>query len=459
MKRILSISLAVLVSAAAMAQTPRTAYHTDGFAYGHELNPALQPDTNYMSLPVLGNTSVTMNSTMKMSSLLFDMPGNADKLTLFTTNGTISKSDLLKKVGSGMNTGFDARLTLISIGQRLSPARYRTYEAAFRIQGSAYVPKALFSMLKDVENGTYNINGMTLNATSFLDLSYGESYRLDDRWTVGGKVKLLVGILNANAKVDNLNVSIDADQNWSAQGNVTANVSGLEYKTTTKEYTHRTNADGTPATYNMVDGVKVGGLGLNGLGLAIDAGAEYRLDRNWTFSAAIRDLGFITWFKSRKAENSGSKFEFEGFQNVSKEGDNTLKNQWNVLKDDLMDMIHVEEKGTGAYTKMLSATAEASARYKQDIYTAGFLYTASIQGKCSWMEARLNLGVTPYDGLDVVISPNYGTFGFGVGAMVSYRHNGYSYYLGSDRLYWQVNKQLIPTSLNAALQFGMTLPL
>lgn len=459
MKRFLSITIATIISAVSMAQTPRTAYHTDGFAYNHELNPALQPDSSYWSLPILGNTSISFGSTMKMKDLLFDMPGNTNKLTLFTTDGTISKSDLLNRVGNGMKTGFDTRLTLISIGMRVNAKRYRTIEAGLRAQASTFVPKALFSMVKDIENGTYNIDGLNVNATVFGELSYGESFRLDDNWTVGGKVKLLAGILNANAEVDNLNVNISAESNWTAQGNVTANVSGLEYKTETKEYSSRTNSDGTPKTYDMVNGVKVGGLGFNGLGLAVDAGAEYKLDQHWSFSAAIRDLGFICWFKSKKAANSGEKFEFDGFQNVSKEGDQTLKNQWNALKDDLMDMIHVEENGTGSYTKMLNCTAEASAKYKYGIYTAGLLYTANFLGSYTWMETRLNLGVMPINGLDVVISPNYGTYGFSVGGMVNYHHKGFSVFLASDRLFFEVNKQMIPTSLNAGLQFGMTFAL
>lgn len=442
-----------------MAQAPRSAYHTDGFVYSHGLNPALQPDSSYLSLPILGNTSISLGSSLQMKDIIFDMPGNLDKLTLFTTNGTIDKADLLNHVGRGMKTGFDTRLTLISIGKRVNADRFRTIEAIFRNQAYAYVPKAFFSMVKDVENGSYNIDGLTLNATSFFDLSYGESFRLDDKWTVGGKVKFLVGILNVNAKVDNLNVDLNAESNWTAQGNVIANVSGLEYKTDTKEYSSRTDTDGNKKTYDMVSGVKVGGLGLNGLGLAIDAGAEYKMDQHWSFSAAIRDLGFIYWLKNKKAENSGVKFEFDGFQNISKEEDCTLKNQWNVLKDDLMDMIHLEEKGDGKYVRMINCTAEASAKYKYDIYTAGFLYTANFLGSYTWMEARLNLGVMPVKSLDVVVSPTYGTYGFSVGGMINYHHKGFCVFLASDRLFFEVNRQMIPTSLNAGVQFGMTFPL
>lgn len=442
-----------------MAQAPRTAYHTDGFIYNHDLNPALQPDSNYLSLPILGNTSVSLGSTMQMKDLFFYLPGNYEHLTLFTTNGTISKSDLLNRVGSGMKSSSDARLTLLSIGKRLNNKHYQTIEASFRTQTSAYIPRAFFSMVKDVENGSYDIDGLSVNASAFFEASYGESVRLDDKWTVGGKAKILVGITNVNANVNNLNVNLDAQGNWTAQGDIRTEMSGFEYKSKTEKYSSRRNTDGTPMTYEMVNGVKKGEIGLNGLGIAIDAGAEYKMNEHWTFSASLRDLGFICWFKGNKAANSCERFEFAGFQNVSKEGDNTLKNQWNVLKDDMIDMIHLEDKGFGNYTKMLNYTAEASAKYKYSIFTAGLLLTSCVQSKATWLESRLNLGFVPYKDIDIVVSPTYGTYGFSVGGMINYHHNGYHVYIASDRLFYEVNRQYIPTSLNAAIQFGMALPL
>ena len=42
-------------------------------------------------------------------------------------------------------------------------------------------------------------------------------------------------------------------------------------------------------------------IGPTGFGMAFDFGATYRLNDEWTFSAALLDLGFICW------KNTGQK--------------------------------------------------------------------------------------------------------------------------------------------------------
>lgn len=434
----------------AAAQAPRVAYHTDGFNFAHELNPAFQPETSYMSLPILGNTSITSYTNIDMGDIIFD--GADGKLTTFMTPGTISKNDLMDKVSGGLKNTTDVRFTLLSLGRRVNEKRYQTLGITLRTEANTRLSEGFFDCMKEIENKKYDLSETGVKASSWVEIALGESCKLNDAWTVGAKGKVLVGIANANLDVDNLSIDLEQDT-WTAQGKVKLNATGLDYKLKEEDYNSK------PGTYNKVNGVEVGSIGFNGLGVAFDLGATYTLDDHWSFSAALLDLGFITWFKSNQAENKNESFEFNGFQDVvvPKHDENSLKNQWDRIEDDLMDLAHLEETGQSSYTSMPGVTVEGSAQYKYSDLTCGALLTGRINGKYSWAEGRLNIGYNLFKALNVVVSPAYSTFGTSVGGMLElHTKSGFQFYLASDRLFFETNKQFIPTSLCAAVQFGMS---
>lgn len=442
------------------AQTPRTAYHLDGYVFGHELNPAFQPEESYYSLPVLGNTSMSMQSSLGLGDLIYDRKDG--ELTTFMARGTISKSDLMDRVGSAFKNYMEADMTLISLGRRLSAERYQTLSVSLRGKSALRIDKSMFDLLKDVENKNYQLSDTRFDASAYAEISVGESRKFNEQWTVGAKAKLLVGLAHAEMKVDEMNVNLDRNR-WTAQGQVSMQVSGFDYKTEWKDY-----KEDSRGQYETVTGLDIAGLAPTGLGLAVDLGATYRMDENWTFSAAVRDLGFMTWFKSKKAKNHGDPFTFDGIHNVClKDPDDeyqttfpdkeSLKKQLNRLGDDLMDLARLEEAGSGSLSRMLGATIHAGAQYKQGQWTGGALFTTCVMGNLTWVEGRLSATYTPIEHLDISLSPAYATTGFSLGALVSYQFkNGIHLHLGSDALVPSFNRQMIPTTLCASVQMGMT---
>lgn len=436
-------------STAGLAQSPRAAYHTDGFNFSHELNPALQPEKSYMSVPTIGNTSISIQTNLGLGDILYDMPDGT--LTTFMTPGTISKGDLMNQVSGGLRSNIDARFTLLSLGRRVNEKRYQTLGITLRNEVDLRVSEGFFDCLKEIENKRYDLSETGVRASSRLEIALGESRKIDHQWTVGAKAKVSIGIVNADLQVDNLSIDLGEDK-WTAQGQIKLNASGLDYKSEVKDY------KGHGGTYTQVNDVEVGSIGFNGWGVSLDAGATYTLDDHWTFSAAVLDVGFMTWFKSNRAENNNTAFEFDGFRDVvaSKSDENSLKNQWNRLEDDLKDLAHLEDMGTSSYTNMPAVTLEGSAQYKCKGLTCGALLTGRINGKYSWTEARLNVGYHLFKAVNIVVSPSCSTFGTGIGGMLQVHSGGFQFYIASDRIFTEVNKQFIPTSLSASVQFGLT---
>lgn len=442
-----------------LAQTLRTAYHQEGYVYGHELNPAFQPEEGYFSLPLLGNTSVSMQSSMGLGDLIYDRNG---ELTTFMARGTISKSKLMDKVGSGFKNYIEGNMTLISLGRRVNEKRYQTLSVSLRGKSAIRVDKSLFDLLKDVENKYYNVKDVRMDASVYAEIAVGESRKLNDQWTVGAKAKLLVGMNHLDMNVDNILVSLGTSA-WTVQGYATMHASGLHYKTEVKDYEQPDRGQ-----YESVTGLSFPALKPRGVGLAIDAGATYKLDENWTFSAAVRDLGFITWADNRTARNSGETFTFDGIHGVCLDDPDeeyqaanpqkeSIGSQLDRLGDDLMEMAHLRRVGQKVQTQMLGATLHVGARYNKGLWTAGALLTSYIQGNLSWFEGRMSIAYQPVNRLNLTVSPAWGTTGFSVGAMASYQFgNGINLHLGSDALALRYNRQMIPTTMCASAQLGMS---
>lgn len=442
--------ITVVLAATAKAQV-RSGYFIEGYTMAHEMNPAIQPDYSYITVPVLGGTQVGVSSTIGMGDILFEK--NGGKLTTFMSKGTIDKNTLLDKVGNGVNISTNARINLFGIGLRVTDNEYRTLAISLRTEGAGFLSKDLFDCLKDIENKNYQIENTGIKASTYLEIAAGQSQKVNEIFSMGAKAKLLVGLMNANIQIDNIELNTNSETTWTANGHATMDVSGLKYKTEIKDY------DNKQGRYEQIKDVRLGKFGIHGIGLAIDAGVDLTPNDHWKFSAAIIDLGFVTWIKSRKAENAGKPFSFNGFQDIAveKSDDNSLKNQWNDLHDDLMDLIHLEDKGNHIFTKMLGATINVGALYHIDKYRIGMLFNSRIDDKYSWWETRINAMAKPFakTNLEFCISPNYSTFGLGVGGMINYVSNsGFNIYLASDRLFTTVNPQMIPTSLNGAVQIG-----
>lgn len=460
MKRTFLITLfAALSLMSASAQTSRTLYHVQGINNSHELNPAFQPDSSYLTIPLLGNTSFSWMTSMKLGDIIFERPDGT--LTTFMSPDAIGKSDLMDRVGDGMKTNMNMRFTLFGMGKRISEREYRTLDVSFRTDVSAFAPKDLFGLLKDVDNGTYNLTPLSLSVSSYFEAAFGESMRINDKLTVGGKAKVLLGLVCADVNVRKLNVNVqDADQ-WSTQADVETQLFGLDYKTKLTDYKSK------PGQFEQVNSAKLDGLGIKGIGLALDLGAEYRYDERWTFSAAVLDLGFISWFGGNKAANKEKSFTFDGFRDIStsKSDPNSLKNQGDRLQDDLLNMAHLERDGKASLTKMLSCTLEGAAAYRIDqTWNVGALLTANINSPYGWSEARVNVNYTPYikiggvrsaDKLCLTLSPSVNTFGFGMGGAVTFRPGKWQLFLSTDNLFTQFTHQLLPTAHNATVQFGV----
>ena len=152
------------------------------------------------------------------------------------------------------------------------------------------LPYELFEFAKNTGNKDYNIGEINAGAVSYAEIAFGHSRQLTDKLRAGAKLKVLLGIGRADVKMENVQAQLSDANKWIISADAQADVSmkGFTYKQKTKEYKQKAGS------YDYVNNVDVSGAGIGGFGLGVDLGATYKLNDDWSFSAALLDLGFIS---------------------------------------------------------------------------------------------------------------------------------------------------------------------
>ena len=459
----MALGLLSMCSLHAMAQQLNSAYFTNDYKFRHTMNPAYGNEQNYVSMPGFGNVNVSTMGNFGYEDVIFDNPmfpsTSKDRLTTFM-NPYISTADALKGFNSGDNKILgDVSITVLSAGFK-GFGGYNTVELNARTSFGMSIPYELFEFAKNTGNRTYNIGNISANGQAFAELAFGHSRQINEKLRVGAKVKLLFGAGRGDVNIDNVKADLAADDKWTVSGHAKSEVSvkGFTYKTEEKEYKEEGRG-----TYQYVNDVDVDGAGLGGFGLAFDLGGVYKINNDFTVSAALLDLGFIKWSNNMVAVNGGEEFVFNGFHDVAvneDHGGSTMSMQGDKYSDQLADFANLQDKGDeGGRTTGIGATLNLGCEYTLPVYrkiTFGVLSSTRFRGDYSWTEARVSANWTPLKWIDGGVNMAFGSYRNSFGWVVNFHPKGYNFYVGMDHTLGKVSKEFIPLNSNAAVSVGMS---
>jgi hypothetical protein len=281
MKAILKYILAAVtlpMSLSAFAQSAHSSYFLENMTYRQNMNPAFAPDFNYVNIPALGGLQLGMNSNVGLGSFLF--PQNDEMVT--GLNSSISPDEFLGKLNKNNIMELDLRINILSFGFA-QWGGFNTFSVSTRSNVGAYLPYELFEFAKigqiDGAPTEYDINNIRVNTSNYAEIALGHSRNITDRLSVGAKLKVLAGILNTDAEISNLNVYMSGEK-WQIKE------SGKIFSSNSMNVKFKENGE--------IDNFSTS-FGVDGFGLGLDLGASYKLLDNLTLSAAITDIGFISW--------------------------------------------------------------------------------------------------------------------------------------------------------------------
>lgn len=447
------ILLACIASQRLWGQTLQSSYFLEGSTSRHQLNPAFLGESNYVSLPTLGNLYVGTNSNLSLSNVIYKLDDPTSKYTLTTfMNSSVDRNEFLGKLHDRNRFNVDANITLLSSGF-YSWGGFNTVELNMRTSSSLVLPYELFNFMKTgMDQEEYHIGSTTFNSNNYLELGFGHARRLNDKLTVGAKAKFLIGGMNVSAKVDAMDIALTADK-WSISANGTLNtaVGGGSYKT-------------KASNPGEISGLNTDKFGIGGYGGAIDLGATYRLRDDLLLSAAVTDLGLISWTNNMKGATHNEVFVFDGFNNISvnqgSDGQNNIDKQFTNLKDDLLDLTKFYDQGKNKRTTFLTSTVNLGAEYTMPFYnrlSVGLLSSTKINDMYTWSRTMLSANVRPLSWVGASVSYAYSPFGSSLGWMLNLHPRGVNFFIGTDYQFIKITPQFIPVSnFNTNISLGLS---
>lgn len=453
--RILIIKLLFFVVGAAMplaAQTLRSSYFLEGATLRHQLNPAFFGQRNYISIPMLGNVNIGTSGNVGLSNFLYtiDEPSGMYDLTTFM-NSSVGREEFLEKLKSNNRINNHLGLTIFSAGF-YSWGGFNTFELNLKSKTSINLPYELFDFLKTgMDKKEYHIKNFAANSNNYIELVLGHAHKINDRLSLGAKVKFLVGAANVDAKIDRMDISL-TENKWEVMANGTINtaVGGGVYKTKIE----------SPGEINGFD---VDNPGIGGYGAGLDLGATYQIGDNLILSASVLDLGFISWKNNLLGVTRNDKpFVFDGFTNIAVKPNmdvsNDFETQFDKIKDDLKNMSRFYDEGKVNRTTMLASSIYVGAEYFFPFYnklSTGLIYSSYINRPYTWYEALISVNVRPLSWVDLSVNYSVSTFGPSLGWILNLHPKGITFFIGSDRMITKVTPQYMPVNnLNTNICLG-----
>lgn len=447
-KYAIALTVGAITAISATAQNTYSGYFLENYTYRSQMNPAFGSDRNYIGVPMLGNLNVAMRGNLSLDAVLYNVNGQ----TVLFTNPNISTQEVLSNINDNNRLQSNVKVNILSAGFKAFGG-YNTISINAAANIGLNIPGTLFSLAKEgLSNKSYDINNMAARANSYAEIALGHSHEITKGLRVGGALKVLVGMGNIDAYFNEANLNLGKNE-WTATTNadIYSSVKGLEYETEINSETG----------HKYVSGADVDDISApTGYGVAFDLGAEYKY-RDFSFSAAVLDLGFISWGNTMHASTNGTKtVNTDAFTfNVDENASNSFENELDNLTNSLSELYELEDNGNiGNRTRMLGATLNFGVEYTLPMYrklSFGLLNTTRIDGDYGWTQFRLGANWAPSKCFSAGVNGSYGTFGWSFGWIANVRVPGFNLFLGMDHTPFKLAKQGVPLNSNVAFNFGM----
>lgn len=294
MKRLYALILTVSVlSVSALYAEVNTIFFMDYMPYKHFMNPAFQSTCQtFVELPGISTVNVEANAgVLSVDDIIKLKDGQMVTFLHPSYNGS-ERDALFNKLRSTNTVHEELNVSILGFGFRVKQKGFLSINLSAREDVTAYVPKDLFSLAlygtKDSISNNYNLKNTKVSANAYLDLNAGYSHRINDKWSVGGRLHILLGLANARASFSDLNITAEGKQ-WVVKGHG-------DVKTSIPAMKVETDAEGKitgfsfPSQFN--DYIKSYRASM---GAALDLGAVYKPIKDLSISLSLKDMGFMVW--------------------------------------------------------------------------------------------------------------------------------------------------------------------
>ena len=310
-KGLLLLGGMMMLGEAAQAQYLRSSYFMEGTSARLQLNPGLQPTKGYFNMPIIGSFNMSASSNVLGTSDIIDLMDSGSDL--------YSNDKLFDRLKADNRLNVNLNTDILSFGWYRGKG-FWSVNVGLRADFGAALAKDMFSMMRTMNgfaledvagtNQSYSLSNQTLNMKAYAEIGLGYSRRITEKLTVGGRVKVLLGLARAEMNINQFDLNLDVPNpqyanyaDYESRGELSPSDwygSHYDYSANGNVITTLKGGGMTFDNDGMIDDfdLDAGDLGIAGSGFGIDLGASYKVWDNLTVSASILDLGFLKWKES-----------------------------------------------------------------------------------------------------------------------------------------------------------------
>lgn len=408
-KKIIPIIVWLACAIGSIKAQTNTFYFMDELPMRNTMNPAFLPNTKfYFDFVFLPNLYLSAgNNSFAMKDFLINQNGQ----TVTALHPSMNVDDFYKKIKKTTSLETEFQLNLLSFGFRFKEKNYLTFDLDFKVNATAYVPRDIFKLglygtPDEFGVNSFNFKSIGVDASVYSEAGIGYMRRINDQWTVGGKLKFLMGYAGVTSKVNKMSLKASQDS-WDLDAD--AQVYGsLPMSYDTKE-------DGTIDfnTFNLYEQAN-GGIDIQrylellyrpaGYGGAIDLGVTYEPIKHLVLSASITDLGFIRWNKNLIQGSMAGTYQYNGI--YYEPGDSI---DLEKIGQEIEDAFEFKSEGSSPFTQMLRANAHIAVEYGilNNKISFGLLSRTRFNAAHVTQEVTLATNFRPLDWLKAYVSYSF----------------------------------------------------
>lgn len=394
MKKIILSIMIMLTAGAVSAQEFSTSYFLDNNPYSYRINPAIPSEKSFAGL-IISNVNLSIGSNTGINSILYP---TSDGTLVTGLHSSVSAEQFLGNLPKNIRVDQVFNENLIAVGFWTKNA-FHSIELNVKEDVFAGLPRDIFEMFKcGSSEYPYDLSQTSASVKSYGEIAYGYTRKINDKWAVGGRVKLLMGLVAGNVDFEKAYLTINGDRvsyDMAAKFRLSSNFLSVGTKVD------------DPRLFDFsVFNLDPSSISPCGWGGAIDLGATYKPFEDLTVSLSILDLGGIGWKYNIVGKSSGS----DSFKGETIKSDGTVQGDYQKFIDKMQTLADFEQvEGGESSFDMLACTVNLGARYKMPFYkrlSAGLLFTGKFDKYNPSFGCRLGATVTPIDWFS--FTGNYG---------------------------------------------------
>ncbi|MBO4841981.1 MAG: hypothetical protein J5478_01220 [Bacteroidales bacterium] len=243
---------------------------------------------------------------------------------------------------------------LVSYGWKGSRG-FHSLEVGARVNYGLSVPKEIFRILKTgTSQSPYDLSSLRAFGNVYGELAYGYALPLSDKFSIGGRVKLLVGLNSVDIVTRRFNL-ITTEEQYRLDLDADIDLTNRNKKIGTDDegYLDYTSFSGKGKL-----GAPTGG------GFAVDLGLVWKPFDGLSLSASALDLGGILWYYGNAGTSAGS-YTFEGMKDLSADelDEEHLTARLKATGEEVLSVIKPKSVDGRFKAKGLPLTAQVVASY------------------------------------------------------------------------------------------------